>query len=102
MRNRDAFVTVFDRGYGQECMYIPLDYNFFGSGNMVDPAISVRIETMTGGKILTLYLVDGQAGAARHFNTSQQQISRWVKKHLNVQRQIREKGAIRHVTIINK
>ncbi len=76
-----------------------MDYDFIGSGIITPMTMTVNVDNLQGGYTrLKLFLVDGQNQVAILYSTSQQNISRWIQRHLEVERQIKEKGSINKVT----
>ncbi len=82
---RDAYAGVFDRGYGKECLYVPLDYDFHSSGTLLPAEISAHIvDTVNVYQTIKLFLVTDQATTALLYKTSQQNISRWIDRNKKV------------------
>lgn len=70
---------------GKLALQIGLDYPFFGSGIIPPPLITMTVWGMAG---MQFVLNDGQASLARAFQTSQQNVSRYLDKGLLVQTKI--------------
>lgn len=85
---QDRYVAVIDRGHGKEAIEVKLDYDFFGKGVLLPPIIKGNVDNLSPNdpyySEVEFVLVDSQQSAAKSFNTSQQQIARWVKNHERV------------------
>jgi hypothetical protein len=77
--------TVQESTHGKFAVQIPVEYEFFGSGVIMPPTISVQL---WGAYPVEFVFNDGQAELGKTFGHDQQSISRYLKEGQRLQEMV--------------